>query len=239
MARDRGGLRAHVFAMPIVFAPPRHPHRPSRSSRGGFGPIAALLLAVILALSALPSRASVLPASPAFAAPGSLSSLEASDDAWPDDAEAPVQSESPLPESWQLPVRTPRVSSGFGRRADPFGHGVGVHRGIDFAAAVGTPVLAARRGIVVRARYQKDYGQVILIEHEGGCVTLYAHNQRLLVRRGDAVEAGQPIARVGSTGHSTGAHLHFEMRCAGERVDPRKFVAGIPGKGPGSASRSR
>jgi murein DD-endopeptidase MepM/ murein hydrolase activator NlpD len=130
-----------------------------------------------------------------------------------------------------LPMRLPldaiRVTSGFGRRTDPFRHRAAFHNGIDFAAPPGTSVHATADGIVARATYSKDYGYLVLIDHGDGCSTLYAHNERLLVRAGEPILAGQPIALVGSSGRSTGPHLHFEVRQDGVRVDPEDYVAGL------------
>jgi murein DD-endopeptidase MepM/ murein hydrolase activator NlpD len=126
-----------------------------------------------------------------------------------------------------LPVAPVRITSGFGRRHDPFGRGDAFHSGIDFAGVVGTPVHASGDGIVMQARYSKDYGNVVMIDHGQGVVTLYAHNSRLEVRTGDAVLAGQEIARMGSTGRSTGPHLHFEVRQYGQRMDPGHYLAGL------------
>jgi murein DD-endopeptidase MepM/ murein hydrolase activator NlpD len=126
-----------------------------------------------------------------------------------------------------LPVAPVRITSGFGRRHDPFGRGDAFHSGIDFAGAVGTPVHACGDGIVVQARRSRDYGNVVMIDHGQGLVTLYAHNSRLEVRPGDVVLAGQEIARMGSTGRSTGPHLHFEVRQYGQRIDPGRYLAGL------------
>jgi murein DD-endopeptidase MepM/ murein hydrolase activator NlpD len=129
--------------------------------------------------------------------------------------------------SMRPPVDAARISSEFGGRLHPFGHGKAFHHGMDFAAVRGTPVRAAANGIVVRARYQPDYGNVVLIDHGGEFATLYAHNASLQVGVGDRVKAGQQIGQVGSTGQSTGPHLHFEVRHAGKRTDPRRFLAGL------------
>lgn len=126
-----------------------------------------------------------------------------------------------------LPVAPVRITSGFGRRHDPFGRGDAFHSGIDFAGVVGTPIHASGDGVVVQARYSKDYGNVVMIDHGHGVVTLYAHNSRLEVRTGDAVLAGQEIAQMGSTGRSTGPHLHFEVRQYGQRMDPGHYLAGL------------
>ncbi len=129
--------------------------------------------------------------------------------------------------SMRLPLDAIRVTSGFGRRTDPFRRRAAFHNGIDFAAAPGTAVHATADGIVARAAYSKDYGNLVLIDHGNGCSTLYAHNERLLVRAGEPILAGQPIALVGSSGRSTGPHLHFEVRQDGVRVDPQDYVAGL------------
>jgi len=126
-----------------------------------------------------------------------------------------------------LPVASVRITSGFGRRHDPFGHGDAFHSGIDFAGALGTPVHAVGDGVVVQARYSRDYGNVVMIDHGQGIVTLYAHNSRLEVRPGDVVLAGQEISKMGSTGRSTGPHLHFEVRQYGQRIDPGRYLAGL------------
>ncbi|HEY0501919.1 MAG TPA: M23 family metallopeptidase [Lysobacter sp.] len=139
---------------------------------------------------------------------------------------------SPLPGAHEnlpqlLPVSPVRITSGFGRRHDPLGRGDAFHSGIDFAGAVGTPVHASGDGVVTQARYSKDYGNVVMIDHGQGVVTLYAHNSRLEVRTGDVVLAGQEIAKMGSTGRSTGPHLHFEVRQSGQRIDPGRYLAGL------------
>ena len=126
-----------------------------------------------------------------------------------------------------LPVAPVRITSGFGRRHDPFGRGDAFHSGIDFAGSIGTPVRASGDGVVVQARYSKDYGNVVMIDHGEGVVTLYAHNSRLEVHAGDVVLAGQEISRMGSTGRSTGPHLHFEVRRYGQRIDPGRYLAGL------------
>ncbi len=127
----------------------------------------------------------------------------------------------------RLPVQPVRITSGFGRRTDPFGRGKAFHSGVDFAAPAGTPVRAAGDGLVVDASFHKDYGNVVRINHGDGCITLYGHNRKLLVHTGDVVLAGQEIAEVGSTGRSTGPHLHFEVREDGQRVDPKRYLAGL------------
>lgn len=124
-----------------------------------------------------------------------------------------------------MPVDHARVTSGFGLRRDPFRHHGKFHEGVDFAGRVGTPIHAVGDGVVVDASFHRDYGNVVVIDHGTGLVTLYAHASRLEVQRGDVVLAGQEIARVGSTGRSTGPHLHFEVRRDGERIDPQGALA--------------
>jgi murein DD-endopeptidase MepM/ murein hydrolase activator NlpD len=99
------------------------------------------------------------------------------------------------------------------------------HDGIDIAAPEGTPVLAAAAGSVLYAGEQAGYGGLVILRHDGGLVTLYAHNSRLLVSEGDRVRRGQPIARVGETGRTSGPHLHFEVR---EGTRPRNPLLYLP-----------
>lgn len=111
---------------------------------------------------------------------------------------------------YPLPQRA-IVSSPFGRRRNPFGRGWGDHHGIDLVASTGTPVLAAHEGRVILAEWYGGYGKTVIVENESK-QTLYAHLSGFFVRKGDVVQAGDPIGRVGSTGRSTGPHLHFEKR---------------------------
>lgn len=124
----------------------------------------------------------------------------------------------------RTPIANSYITSGFGRRADPFGRGGQYHKGIDFHARVGDPVDAVADGVVSFSGVRSGYGNVIEIDHGNGYVTRYAHNSRLLVRVGDLVRAGQQVAKAGSTGRSTGAHVHFEVWDNGRVVNPRKFL---------------
>lgn len=126
-----------------------------------------------------------------------------------------------------MPVARMRITSEFGHRSNPVGKGHAFHRGIDLAAPAGTPVYAVAAGTVTRANSDRNYGNVVVINHHNGYQTLYAHNSRLQVKAGERVKAGQQIAKVGSTGRATGAHLHFEMHCSGERVDPGPYLAAL------------
>jgi murein DD-endopeptidase MepM/ murein hydrolase activator NlpD len=122
------------------------------------------------------------------------------------------------------PIANSYITSGFGGRADPFGGGSQFHKGIDFEADVGDPVLAVADGVVSYSGVRSGYGNVVEIDHGNGYVTRYAHNSRLERNVGDLVRAGQEIAKAGSTGRSTGAHVHFEVWQNGAVVNPRKFL---------------
>jgi murein DD-endopeptidase MepM/ murein hydrolase activator NlpD len=126
------------------------------------------------------------------------------------------------------------VGSGFGFRKDPFTHTTALHTGLDFAADVGTPILAAAGGVVLSAGPHPQYGQLVELDHGNGLVTRYAHTSKMLVRQGDLVKRGQKIAEVGTTGRSTGPHLHFEVLVEGVQQNPAKFLAG-QGKAPAMA----
>lgn len=122
------------------------------------------------------------------------------------------------------PIAGSFVTSGFGGRADPFGGGSQFHKGIDFQANIGDPVLAVADGVVSFAGDRSGYGSTVEIDHGNGYVTRYAHNSRLVRQVGDLVRAGQEIAKAGSSGRSTGAHVHFELWQDGVVVNPRKFL---------------
>jgi murein DD-endopeptidase MepM/ murein hydrolase activator NlpD len=121
------------------------------------------------------------------------------------------------------PVRG-RVSSEFGYRVHPVLRTRRMHTGIDIAAPTGTPILAANSGTVIVQGWNNSYGNMIIIDHGGGIATLYAHNSVNSVNVGDIVVQGQEIGRVGSTGMSTGPHLHFEVRVDGQFRNPREFL---------------
>ena len=127
---------------------------------------------------------------------------------------------SPLP---AVPLAG-RVTSGFGPRSDPFTGEPSTHLGVDVGAPEGTPIRAPAPGVVVRAGPRGGYGNAVEIDHGDGVVTVYGHASEILVSTGEKVEAGREIARVGSTGRSTGPHLHFEVRVAGRAVDPRRAL---------------
>lgn len=121
------------------------------------------------------------------------------------------------------PIRAP-ITSPFGWRIHPILGTRRFHTGTDFGADFGAPIYAAHSGTVILAGWLGGYGQTVIIDHGSGLTTLYAHAQRLLVREGQTVHQGQPIAEVGSTGLSTGPHLHFEVRVNGEPTDPLAYL---------------
>jgi murein DD-endopeptidase MepM/ murein hydrolase activator NlpD len=118
-----------------------------------------------------------------------------------------------------------RMSSGYGNRKDPFTRRKAFHAGIDFPAPTGTKVLSAGSGIVTFVGQKSGYGKLVEITHEKGLVTRYGHLSAYLVKEGQTVVTGTPIARVGSTGRSTGPHLHFEVRRDDSAVDPGGYLA--------------
>ena len=124
-----------------------------------------------------------------------------------------------------MPVNYPYLSSSYGWRRHPITRRHTMHEGLDFAAPKGTPIYAASGGVVVEAGSKSGYGKLVEIDHGNGLVTVYAHASKITVKRGDLVEKGDMIARVGSTGQSTGPHLHFEVRMAGHPLDPKLFLA--------------
>jgi murein DD-endopeptidase MepM/ murein hydrolase activator NlpD len=128
-----------------------------------------------------------------------------------------------------VPYRKPvvgkvAVNSGFGVRIDPFNDRPAMHPGIDIHAEAGEPVLATADGKVVKAGWFGGYGRMIEINHGNGLSTRYGHLSKLNVRVGESVKIGQVIGEVGSTGRSTGPHLHYETRIDGEAVNPEKFL---------------
>jgi len=122
------------------------------------------------------------------------------------------------------PVDAP-VGSGFGFRIDPFNRRAALHTGLDFAAPIGTPIRAAAGGRVLEAERDGAYGLALQIDHGNGLVTRYGHTSQILVQPGDVVRRGQEVALVGSTGRSTGPHLHFEVLLGGVPQDPARFLA--------------
>ena len=127
-----------------------------------------------------------------------------------------------------MPVSTRWYSSGFGVRIDPFTGRSVFHEGVDFTAATGTAIVAAAGGVVVYSDYHPEYGNMIDVDHGNDLVSRYAHASKRLVKLGQVVVRGQKIAEVGSTGRSTGPHLHFEVRHRGLPQNPSRFLK-MPG----------
>jgi murein DD-endopeptidase MepM/ murein hydrolase activator NlpD len=132
---------------------------------------------------------------------------------------APARDSAPGPAS-----HPPLVTSPYGLRQDPFDGHLTRHEGVDLAGEEGAEIRAAASGVVRRAGPLHGYGNAVEVDHGNGLSTLYAHASDLLVRDGDSVDPGQPIARVGHTGRATGAHLHFEVRLGGRPVDPARAL---------------
>jgi murein DD-endopeptidase MepM/ murein hydrolase activator NlpD len=122
------------------------------------------------------------------------------------------------------PIPGAAITSTFGPRVHPIYGDVRIHTGIDFRASTGTPVRAAGAGKVVYAGWRGGYGNTVIIDHGKSLATLYGHNSALLVNVGQTVSKGQVISRAGSTGLSTGPHLHFEVRANGVPVNPLGYL---------------
>jgi murein DD-endopeptidase MepM/ murein hydrolase activator NlpD len=122
------------------------------------------------------------------------------------------------------PVSDGFIGSGFGWRSDPFSGEMSHHSGIDFAAPIGTPIHAAAGGVVVVAEHHPVWGNLVEVDHGNSLLSRYAHASRLSVAAGDIVKRGQKLAEVGSTGRSTGSHLHFEVHHQGVAQNPAKFL---------------
>jgi len=124
----------------------------------------------------------------------------------------------------QQPVLAGTLGSSFGWRIDPLNGRSALHTGLDFPAEPGTAILAAAGGVVVTQEYHSAYGNMVEVDHGNNLVTRYAHALRVLVKKGDLIKRGQKIAEVGTTGRSTGPHLHFEVLVQGVFQDPQKFL---------------
>lgn len=123
------------------------------------------------------------------------------------------------------PIKEGWLSSYYGKRADPFSGKIAMHKGVDFAGKENSEVVSVANGVVTWAGARYGYGQLVEINHGNGYTTRYGHNNALLVEVGDNVDKGQAISLMGSTGRSTGPHVHFEVLKNGTQVNPGKFVA--------------
>jgi len=127
------------------------------------------------------------------------------------------------PKGW--PVKGGWISSYFGERADPFHGQMAHHDGIDIAGKTGSEIIAVASGVVTWAGPRFGYGNMVEINHGNGYITRYAHNQDVTVAIGETVKKGQKVALMGSTGRSTGPHVHFEVMRNGQIIDPMQFMS--------------
>ncbi|MBA3805522.1 MAG: peptidoglycan DD-metalloendopeptidase family protein [Acidobacteria bacterium] len=136
--------------------------------------------------------------------------------------EAALHARAMTPSIWPV---SGELTDGFGGRSNPFGGGsFEFHTGQDIATLWGTPVMAAASGKVIFAGWQNGYGQIVIVDHGGGLTTRYGHLSHVDVIEGQKIGRGEPLGRVGSTGRSTGPHLHYEVRINDEPVNPRQYL---------------
>lgn len=129
-----------------------------------------------------------------------------------------------IPSARPVPEKQISFTSGYGVRSDPFRGNVAMHAGIDLAGPVGTPIYATADGMVNRAEWANGYGNLVELNHGRGIQTRYGHLSQILVKDGQRVKRGDLIARMGSTGRSTGSHLHYEVRLDGRAVNPVPYL---------------
>ena len=140
----------------------------------------------------------------------------------------------------QKPVQFGNLGSAFGWRIDPFTGRSALHTGLDFQAEPGTSILAAAGGVVVTQEVHPAYGNMVEIDHGNDLITRYAHAARVFVKKGDLIRRGQKVAEVGTTGRSTGPHLHFEVLVQGVPQDPQRFLTAgqnLASAGPAAAAQ--
>lgn len=125
----------------------------------------------------------------------------------------------------KAPIENMRMTSGYGYRTDPIDGGIEFHRGIDLAADKGTAIFCSASGVVELSQYSNSYGYYMIVDHGNGLRTLYAHCTQLFKKVGDSVKSGELIASVGSTGRTTGPHLHFEVILGGNNLNPEWLVS--------------
>jgi murein DD-endopeptidase MepM/ murein hydrolase activator NlpD len=151
--------------------------------------------------------------------------------------EQALREKARIPSIWPVAGET---TDGFGGRSNPFGgSSLEFHSGQDIRAERGTPVVAAATGTVLSAGWQNGYGQMIEVSHGGGLTTRYAHLSKIEVAAGQPIARGDVLGRVGSTGRSTGPHLHYEVRIDGESVNPRAYLPGMADGASASDAKSR
>jgi murein DD-endopeptidase MepM/ murein hydrolase activator NlpD len=202
---------------------------------GAVAPMVRVATDRLAAPAALPGPAEpAVPAAPEAAGVGGPEEpLPATAGAGPDlvasAARATVLARNLQPDDLSRPVLRPVaggwISSGFGRRKDPFTGRPALHAGVDFAGLPNSAIVAAGAGVVTRAGRHRGYGNLIEVDHGNGYVSRYGHNASNLVAPGEYVKAGQVIALMGSTGRSTGSHLHFEVLQDGHPVNPVRLIA--------------
>ncbi|RIL10057.1 MAG: hypothetical protein DCC75_05160 [Proteobacteria bacterium] len=135
--------------------------------------------------------------------------------------------------SFVYPVMAPQLSSHFGRRIHPIRRYSSMHKGVDLAAPSGSPIRAISSGTVVFADPYAGYGNLVVIKHASGTTSHYGHCQSIRVRPGQKVRAGDIIGTVGSSGHSTGPHLHLELRIDGKPINPASVIPALDGEAEG------
>ena len=140
------------------------------------------------------------------------------------DMEAQVDRIERVPSIWPLAGGVGQIMSGFGYRRDPFTHRIRLHEGTDISARYGTRVRATAKGVVTSSGYERHYGNIVRISHGNGMQTCYAHLSKRLVKKGDVVKREDVIGVLGSTGRSTGPHLHYEVRMGGKPVDAERYL---------------
>ena len=138
--------------------------------------------------------------------------------------EQPTQTKASIPS--REPVEGIRLSSTFGSRSDPFNGRARMHQGIDIPGPIGTPIYATADGVVRRSQWVNGYGNLVEISHGNGMETRYGHMSKLVAQPNERVRRGQLIGLMGSTGRSTGSHLHYEVRIAGNAVNPMPYIEG-------------
>lgn len=170
------------------------------------------------------SASSIAPTELAVVAPTQLVPIQHNAGGQIQDIEKMARSADKLaiqPSIWPI---SGEVTSGFGSRNSPLESGQEFHPGIDIAANMGMPVVATADGEVVQSGWSGGYGNIVQIDHGNGIATIYGHNSRVIVNVGQSVRKGQVISYAGSTGKSTGPHVHYEIRVNGTAVDPTRFM---------------